>query len=180
MKLLKRIIRRKGINLKGKISFRTAVRGIILSDGKLLMIYSAAKGDYKFPGGGVADGETHAQALVREIREECGATVRRVGDGFGKVVEYDFAEKPGYDTFKMESYYYWCEIETHLQPQILDDYEADLGFQPVWIPVEEAIRANKILLKSSQDPEIYWLKRETYVLGKIQKIVTENGEFLIR
>lgn len=50
--------------------FREAVRGIIKHENKLLMVYSSKDGDYKFPGGGVDVGETHEEALVREIREE--------------------------------------------------------------------------------------------------------------
>ena len=49
MKLLKRILRHDGINLAGTVSSRSAVRGIIPGEGKrLLMVFSATRGDYKF------------------------------------------------------------------------------------------------------------------------------------
>jgi 8-oxo-dGTP pyrophosphatase MutT (NUDIX family) len=169
MKLLKRIYRCKGINLQGKVNFRTAVRGIIPSGNKLLMIYSTARGDYKFPGGGVDAGETHEQALAREIREECGATTTRIGPGFGKVLEYDNSIEAGFDTFKMASFYYWCEIETIFQPQMLEDYEADLGFKPVWVSPDTAIQKNRQLLSTASDQEIFWLKRETFILEQIAR-----------
>lgn len=72
MKILTEIHRRAGIHAKGKTIYRTAVRGVILRGRNLLMIHSSHVGDYKFPGGGVDEGETHAQALSREIQEECG------------------------------------------------------------------------------------------------------------
>ncbi len=178
MKLLKRILRHDGINLAGKVSSRSAVRGIIPGEGKrLLMVFSATRGDYKFPGGGVNKGETHARALAREIREECGATATSLGPGFGKVIEYDFSEMPGCDVFKMTSHYYWCEIEATFQPQKLDDYEADLGFQPVWVEVAEAIEKNKTLLANSQDKEIFWLRRETFILETLQREELHGSSF---
>ena len=53
------------------------VRGIILDDGKVALI-ERAKADrvyYIFPGGGVENGETHLQALLREMKEELGIEV---------------------------------------------------------------------------------------------------------
>ena len=55
----------------------------------LLMIYSANVGDYKFPGGGVDAGESHAQTLTREILEECGMSLRQIGSEIGAVIEYN-------------------------------------------------------------------------------------------
>jgi len=62
---------------------RVAVRGVAVSAGRVLMIYSPVNGDYKFPGGGVEDGESHAEALVREIREEAGLVAGSSLDGQG-------------------------------------------------------------------------------------------------
>ena len=73
MKLLSTIYRNKGANPEGKTFQREAVRGVIFRDGELLMIYSTVNGDYKFPGGGIEADELHAEALQREIQEECGA-----------------------------------------------------------------------------------------------------------
>lgn len=43
---------------------RTAVRGIIYDRDRLLMVQTRL-GDYKFPGGGVQENETHEEALKR-------------------------------------------------------------------------------------------------------------------
>ena len=55
----------------GSVFRRVAVRGIIERDGKYLIIHSKY-GDYKFPGGGMEQGEPLEQTLEREIKEETG------------------------------------------------------------------------------------------------------------
>jgi 8-oxo-dGTP pyrophosphatase MutT (NUDIX family) len=150
------------LNLSGKTIYRTAVRGVILRGKDLLMIYSSNVGDYKFPGGGVGDGEDHTQALRREVQEECGISVVQIGSEMGAVIEYDLPLETDYDLFKMTSHYYLCEVEGKFGAQKLDGYEQELGFQPVWIDIDEAIRLNKALLHSNEPPR--WLRREIFVL----------------
>src|SRR5574338_1683630 len=167
MHILTEIHRSAGVNAHGKTVYRTAVRGVIMRGKNLLMIYSSNVGDYKFPGGGVADGETHAQALSREIEEECGACVTHIGLEIGAVVEYDVAVEDDFDTFKMTSHYYRCAVQDGFGIQKLDDYEQDLGFKPVWIEIDRAIQYNQTLLDSDRIPE--WLHREIFVLEYIQQ-----------
>jgi 8-oxo-dGTP pyrophosphatase MutT (NUDIX family) len=167
MNILTEIQCNLGINIKGKTIHRTAVRGVILHGRNLLMIYSSNVGDYKFPGGGVDEGETHTQALIREIQEECGTTVLHIGAEIGAVIEYDTPVENDYDVFKMTSYYYQCEIQDGFGAQKLDGYEQDLGFKPVWIDIDDSIQLNKELLYTDKSPR--WLKREIFVLEYIQK-----------
>lgn len=163
MKLLTTIFRQENINLQGKTFFREAVRGIIFCEGKLLMIYSPVNGDYKFPGGGVDVGESHHEALRREISEECGTTMAQVTGELGKVLEYAIDIKEDYETFKMNSYYYFCEINGDLGMQKLDDYEEELGFCPLWVDVPTALETNKKVLAES-NPAPWWIRREVFVL----------------
>ena len=167
MHLLTTIHRADGINLHGKTIQRTAVRGVIQRGRDLLMVHSTNIGDYKFPGGGVDAGESHAQALRREVQEECGASVIQIGDEIGAIIEYNLAKDADYDTFKMTSHYYRCDVEDGFGVQNLIGYERDLGFQPVWISIEDALRQNKTLLHSDNAPE--WLRREIFVLEYLRK-----------
>ena len=162
MHILAEIHRADGVNIHGKTVQRTAVRAVIQRERKLLMVHSSAMGDYKFPGGGVDAGETHEQALRREVREECGAELSRIGEEIGAVVEYDNDTETDCDTFKMTSHYYRCEVAEGFGAQKLDGYEKDLGFTPVWISIEAALQQNKMFLDSENAPE--WLKREIFVL----------------
>jgi 8-oxo-dGTP pyrophosphatase MutT (NUDIX family) len=165
MNILAEIHRREGVKVAGRTVHRTAIRGIALRGSELLMVHSSAVGDYKFPGGGLQEGETHQQALAREIEEECGMLLSRFGQEIGAVVEYNFAVEPEYDVFKMTSHYYRCEVKAGSSVQKLEDYEARLGFRPVWIDAADAIRFNKAMISSPRSPAC--LRREIFMLEYI-------------
>jgi 8-oxo-dGTP pyrophosphatase MutT (NUDIX family) len=169
MRLLKEIVRKQGIDLQGKTIYREAVRGVIINNKNLLMIHSRVNGDYKFPGGGVEPEETYKETLIREVKEESGATIKDIMDEFGKVVEYDIPSEPEFDVFKMTSYYYLCNVGDELEEQALDQYEEDLGFKPTWIDIDEAIECNKAILKSAKRDIPRWTARETYILELIKE-----------
>jgi 8-oxo-dGTP diphosphatase len=169
MNILTEIHRSNGININGKTIHRTAVRAVILRGHELLMAYSANVGDYKFPGGGMEEGESHKQALARELLEECGASLHSVDGELGAVIEYNFAKEIDFDVFKMTSHYYFCQVEDGFGAQKLDGYEKDLGFKPVWVDIDDAISTNSLLLDSQTSP--YWLRRETFILEHIKRMI---------
>jgi 8-oxo-dGTP pyrophosphatase MutT (NUDIX family) len=169
MDLLKEIIRVPDLKTEGPTIIREAVRGIILHDHQLLMIHSTLHADFKFPGGGSQTGESHQQTLSREIQEECGAEMLEFGAAFGKVIEYDLPKETEFALFKMTSYYYFCQVNLQFFEQTLDDYEKALGFTPVWIKIEDAIRINQNILQNGNHTEIFWLNREIYILQELQK-----------
>ena len=49
---------------------RDSARSIIIRDGKIAMIHSLKYDYYKFPGGGIENGEDPVEAMIRETREE--------------------------------------------------------------------------------------------------------------
>ena len=68
-------IDRKDYDPNGTREVRPSVRGIILREGKVLMVHSLKYDYYKFPGGGREEGETPIDTVVREVAEEAGLTV---------------------------------------------------------------------------------------------------------
>jgi len=169
MKILTEIHRARNINIHGRAILRAAVRAVIQRGRELLMVYSSNVGDYKFPGGGVDLGESHEQALARELLEECGASLLSVDGKLGAVIEYNLPHEKDFDVFKMTSHYYFCQIRDGLGQQKLDGYEKDLGFQPIWIDIDKAISANRSLLHSDKIPE--WLRREIFVLEQLKQLI---------
>jgi 8-oxo-dGTP pyrophosphatase MutT (NUDIX family) len=166
-----KIVRRPDLIIDGLPSIRHAVRAIIVKDGKLLMVYSTVNRDYKFPGGGIKNGEMHTQALRRELCEETGSILDRVNRLSGISLEYDRTKNAGYGYFKMFSYFYLCTInEETLSPQ-LDPYEAKLGFTPAWVPCVEALKNNERLLADTASYQPGWLKRETAVLQILSRVI---------
>ena len=90
-----------------QIKKRTAIRGVIHYQNKLLMVRTK-EGDYKFPGGGMEEGETDKETLLREITEETGYTDIHIGLWIGKAFEQNIDTEDPSQYFQMESRYYEC------------------------------------------------------------------------
>jgi ADP-ribose pyrophosphatase YjhB (NUDIX family) len=142
---------------------RVAVRAVVRVGAELLMIRSEVAGDYKFPGGGVEAGESPAEALVREVREECGLAVVHVGDVPVIIVEELRAGLEAGWVLSMRSSYLPCDVDREERhPTVLEAYEAALGFVPEWVTVDHALRVNEeVLARGGASP---WVERETLVL----------------
>ena len=148
--------------LDGSVLERHAVKGIAIENNTVLMLHSEANGDFKFPGGGKKEGESDTDTLTREFSEECGLSNVTVRAEFGAVVENNIAKDDGIDVFRMTNYYYICHVAGEFGNQDLDEYEAEIGLKPVWVDIDDAIKANEAVLTNSGCPP--WVRRETEVL----------------
>lgn len=146
----------------GSVYKRTAVRGIIQKDKKYLLIYSKY-GDHKFPGGGLKQGESFEETLLREVQEETGYMVKKESIWEGILVKEKRKGDPE-DSLKMDSYYFFCDVFETIGDRNLDDYEAEYDYKVSWMTLEEAIKNNE----SVKDYEnIPWIKRETMVMKNL-------------
>ena len=166
MPSLTTIFRDPNANPHGTTVERQAVRAVIFQGEQLLLVYSPVNRDYKFPGGGVKKGEKFEDALRRELLEECGAQLTRVVREIGHIVEYAHAKEPEFETFKMTSHYFLCEADTFVSPQTLEEYEAELDFQPVWVELAAALQTNNSRLEQPDPPR--WTTRDTFMLEYIK------------
>ncbi len=141
---------------------REAVKAVVERDGLLLLLLTPRTGDHKLPGGGVQAGETHGQTLDRELREETGRALVRLGTAVLHVVERRADVDDPAALFEMTSTYYRAEVSDGVGRTDLDDYERDLGLIPVWTTPAAALVAHEALLASGTAPP--WTARETEVL----------------
>lgn len=98
---------------------------VIRKDQRLLLALRPREkrhgGLWEFPGGKVAEGETHAQALARELHEELGVTVGSAGPSVHSVRD------PG-SSFEI----HFCEVEISGEPRALEHQEVR------WVTMAEA------------------------------------------
>ncbi len=161
----------KDYDLNGTTVIRPSVRGIILKDNKLAMIHSMKYDYYKFPGGGIENGENHLDALVREVAEESGLqvipdTVRE----YGMVHRIQKGMKE--DVFIQDNYYYFCSAGTETVSQNLDDYENEELFTLEWVLPETVLETNRTHSHGEKQKHIQFntmIERECRVIEILMK-----------
>ena len=125
----------------GVVGRRPSVRGIIIRDGKIAMMHSLKYDYYKLPGGGIEQGESYEETLIREVQEESGLVVKTDSIreyGYVRRIEKGRIE----DIFIQENFYYLCDAEDEPISQNLDDYEAEERFTLEFVTPEHAIDIN--------------------------------------
>ena len=142
---------------------RNSARSIIIKGKKVAMIHSAKYDYYKFPGGGIEDGENPVDAMIRETREEAGLVVLpdSVKD-YGYVHRIQKSDQDETECFIQDNYYYLCETADGAVSQKLDDYEAEETYTLEYVEPAAAIRTNRQVAQSPYNPMMF--EREARVL----------------
>lgn len=127
------------------------------------MIRSLKYDYYKFPGGGIENGESPVEAMIRETQEEAGLivipeTVRE----FGYVHRVQKSDTDPTERFVQDNYYYLCKAKDIVTAQRLDDYEAEESYRLAFVDPETAIKANRSVKESPYNPMMF--EREARVL----------------
>jgi len=147
---------------------RDSARAIIFFNGKLVMIKSEMYGEYKFPGGGIDNNETHIDAILREVQEETGLYVLPASiKEYGKTLILRKGVNDD-EIFEQESFYYLCDVDTKScsPPKLDDGYETEYGYKLIYASFDEAINSNEKLLDM---PEIPWAQRDLTVLYELRE-----------
>ena len=127
-----RIVDIVGDNYFGKWDkTRTACRGIILRDHRLLLSYETRTGQWMLPGGGLEAGEDERECCIREVAEETGFLIRPT-ECVMEIDEY-------YEDFKWVNRYFFGEV-TGTTAIRLTEREKEVGMEPRWLPLDEIIR----------------------------------------
>lgn len=122
---------------------RDSARSIIIRDGKVAMIHSQTYDYYKFPGGGIEQGETPIEAMIRETQEEAGLIA--IPDSiqeYGLVHRMEKSEADPFRCFIQDNYYYICDAEERVTAQHLTANEAKEAFVLEFVEPEKVIKIN--------------------------------------
>lgn len=116
------------------LTLRRATRGFLVNENQELALLHVTSHDYfKLPGGGLKDTETETEALLREAIEETGARIQ-VQEKLGVSIEY----RSQIGQLQI-SYYYHARVKGPLLLPQFTKLEVAEGFQPLWLPLSEAV-----------------------------------------
>lgn len=147
----------------GKFAGRIAARGIICRNGRYLVI-TGKYGDCNFPGGGMEQGESLQETLVREVCEETGYHVKP--DSIREAFLVHERRKGQQDEMIliMDSYYYFCEVEDVPGETHLTEAEQEKGYRNAWLSLSEMLARNEKLSDLSKTP---WVVREKLIMKEL-------------
>lgn len=129
---------------------REACRGVVVRNGMILLTYEVSTDQWFIPGGGLEGTESTQQCCIRELAEETGFVVNPLYQ-FATINEY-------YEEWLFISHYFICEITGETQ-RLLTQREAEVGLEPRWIPLQEAIS----IFSKHQDNAHDEMKRGAYL-----------------
>lgn len=129
---------------------RTACRGIILREGRLLLSYETVTGQWMLPGGGLEAGEEEAACCIREVAEETGFVIRPS--------EYILEIDEYYQDEKLINRYFLGEVVGSTERN-LTERERRVGMEPRWVSVDEIL---EIFSQHSQYAETNEMRRGLY------------------
>lgn len=142
---------------------RNSARSIIISNKKIAMIHSMKYDYYKFPGGGIENGEDPITAMMRETREEAGLVVKpETIKEYGYVHRIQKSDKDASECFIQDNFYYLCEAEDETVAQCLDNYESEENYGLEYVEPFIAVRKNRNISHSPYNPMMF--EREAKVI----------------
>lgn len=98
--------------------------------------HNEMKGTYDLPGGGVDDGETINEALLRECFEETGCNIKNIRE-LGIVKEFGVGKNVKHN---QDSYCFMADVDGEKMIPKFTEREIQDGLEVHWITVEEALK----------------------------------------
>jgi ADP-ribose pyrophosphatase len=107
--------------------------GLVIKDGKALLIFHPYIKQWMQPGGHIDEGEEPIQAAIREVFEETGVVCEPL-NGFLEPIDIDLHEIP-VNTKKAEGSHLHIDLLFILK--VIEERESSEGIQKVWTPVDQ-------------------------------------------
>lgn len=107
---------------------RTACRGVILRENKILLSYETLTNQWMIPGGGLENGECEKDCCIREVAEETGMIINP-SECLLEIDEY-------YEEWKWVNRYYIGEVVGNTEIK-LTEREKSVGMEARWLSVDE-------------------------------------------
>jgi 8-oxo-dGTP diphosphatase len=110
----------------------TAAGGVVVRDGRVLVLLRPSRGEVRLPKGHVESGESVAATALREVREESGCADLAVEADLGEqVVEFDY---DGKHYVRTERYFLMTLANSDASPS-----GGEGQFEPRWLAWDEAL-----------------------------------------
>ena len=151
---------------------RLVARGILLNDNNEIALIHICRNDlfgeaeyYETPGGGVDEGETPMQAVIREIHEEVGVhaevikTLSIIDDYYNKIHRHNI------------NHYFLCRVKLYGHTHRLD-YENKWFKEIKWVSIDEAIKLYEEYTKTPISKLVY--KREVIILKEVKEYMSSS------
>ena len=116
------------------ITYRAA-GGVIISDGKMLLLDRPMRGEVRLPKGHVEPGESPRDTALREVREEAGYADLEILADLGTLMNHFFVPDRAREV-KREEIFFLMRLRSD-EPFVRDDHDAG-QFQALWVPLDEA------------------------------------------
>jgi 8-oxo-dGTP pyrophosphatase MutT (NUDIX family) len=118
-----------------RVCYRAA-GGVVIHEGKILLLRRPSRREVRLPKGHVEEGESPAEAALREVREEAGyARLTIVADLGTQQVEFADPYRQR-QVIRDEHYFLMCLHDEHRAAR----EEKEKQFVPIWVPAADAVR----------------------------------------
>jgi 8-oxo-dGTP pyrophosphatase MutT (NUDIX family) len=137
-----------------------AAGGVVVHDGRVLVLRRPSRREMRLPKGHVEPGESAQETALRETREESGyADLILKADLGAQIVRFDHAEK---HVIRTEQYFLMTLVAQAFEPA-----RGEEQFEPVWLTWNEALAALTF------EAEREWVRRAQLALGNAKGTALE-------